>query len=145
MQKLINQVVKMGVWGVDAFSNDDAADWLYGLYDSDDLSVVDETLSRVIGTKSYLEAPEGCEGIAAAEIVARVQGRPDPNSPGNGELDGWIARLKAKPEAVLAKKAHLAIDRILTEPSELLELWGDSTEYKEWLASLSSVKARVHV
>lgn len=133
----------MGTWALHAFGNDDVADWLSSLCESSDLSVIDDTLSRVIATKDYLEAPDGEEGIAAAEVVARLQGRPDPDTPDEEELAEWISRTKMKPDASLARKAHSAIDRILSEPSELLELWQDSEEYEGWMASVLALKARV--
>jgi hypothetical protein len=133
----------MGVWGVEAFSNDDAADWLFALYESDDLSVIDKALSRVVSTAGYLEAPESMEGIAAAEVVARLKGRPDPKTLAEEELHRWISGIKLKPDADLTKKALATIDRILTAPSELLELWQESTEFDDWKTSLLNLKQRI--
>jgi hypothetical protein len=133
----------VGAWAVDAFGNDDAGDWLYSLYESEDLSVIDSTLTKVLETEDYLEAPEASEGIAAAEVIARLQGRPDPVSTEDEELDAWLAAVKTKPDAALAKKAHAVIDRILSPPSELRELWEESEEFDAWKASIENLKARI--
>lgn len=131
---------KMGAWGKEAFENDDACDWLAELEDAKHLSVVDRTLGEVLLTGGdYLEAPLASEGLAAAEVVARLQ---------NGEkisdgIDDWVARKKIKASEDLARKAHLAIDRILGENSELRELWGEGSGYDEWARSVQELRARI--
>ena len=130
----------MGTWGNEAFENDDACDWLADLEDAKDLSVVDRKLAEVLSAGGdYLEAPLASEGLAAAEVVARLQ---------NGEkisdgIDDWVVRKKIKASQDLARKAHLAIDRILEENSELRELWAEAGEYDEWAGSVQELRARI--
>ncbi len=65
----------MGAWDYTTFGNDDACDWGGDLRSHDDLSFIEDTLDRVIGAgEEYLEAPESCEAVAAAEVIARLQG-----------------------------------------------------------------------
>lgn len=132
----------MGTWAIDALGNDDAADWLYTLYDGAGLKVIDETLSAV-AMPDYVEAPQAQEALAAAEVVARLQGRPDATVPLDEELDGWIRRSKLIPPPALVQKAHKAIDRILADQSELLELWQESDEFEAWKASVLNLRSRI--
>ena len=65
----------MGAWDVDALGNDDACDWTYRLEKRKDLSLIDNTLDKVVQNgNGYLESPDSCEALAAAEGVARLQG-----------------------------------------------------------------------
>ena len=40
-------------------------------------------------------------------------------------------------------KARRALDRILTEPSELRELWEEAEPSRKWQAAVEKLKARV--
>jgi hypothetical protein len=136
----------MGAWAVDAFGNDDACDWANGLSESKDLTLVESTLSKVLAVgDEYLESPEATEGIAAAETVARLQGNFGEKNSYTEEVDKWVSGIKIKTGTELANKAHAVIDRILIEPSELLELWQDSDDFDAWKASVLNVKSRIHV
>ena len=65
----------MGAWGTGVFDNDTACDWVGELVESSDLSRIETTLDNVLQAGSgYLEAPEAEEALAAAEVVARLQG-----------------------------------------------------------------------
>jgi hypothetical protein len=132
----------MGTWAIDALGNDDAGDWLGTLYDGDGLDVIDETLSAV-ATLDYVEAPQAAEALAAAEVIAHLQGRPDTTMPPHEELEGWVKSSKLVPTPALVDKAHQAIDRILADQSELLELWQESDEFEAWKASVLNLRSRV--
>ena len=72
----------MGTWAVDAFGNDDAADWAYGLENVKDLSLVEATLDKAIASAGeYLEAPEAAEALAAIEVIARLPALCGPAEP----------------------------------------------------------------
>jgi hypothetical protein len=136
----------MGTWAVDAFGNDDACDWACGLEETKDLSFIDKTLSKVLaGGEDYLEAPDACEGIAAAEVVARLQGKYGERNSYTEVIDNWVAEVKIKPTADINKKAHAVLDRVLSESSELLELWQDSGELDTWRKSVLDIKSRISV
>ncbi len=55
-------------------------------------------------------------------------------------MDRWVERLNWRPSSELVRKAVVVVDRILSEPSELLELWTESEEYDAWKASLSNLR-----
>jgi hypothetical protein len=136
----------MGCWAIDAFGNDDAADWAYGLEERSDLSLVESTLDKVlaVGNGEYLEAPYATEALAAIEVVARLQGHWGERNAYTETVDNWVEKTKLKPSKALVQKAHQAIERILSEQSELRELWQDTEEFDAWRASVEDLKARVH-
>lgn len=136
----------MGAWAIDAFGNDDACDWACELEETDDLSFIDHTLSKALAIDTdYLEAPDASEGIAAAEVVARLQGNFGERNSFTEAVDSWVSESNLKPTSNLNKKAHAVLDRVLSEPSELLELWQESDEFNSWKASVLDIKSRIAI
>ena len=63
----------MGAFGAGNFENDDAGDWLGELTESEDLSLVRETLAEVARSGvRQVEAPACSRALAAAEAVAAI-------------------------------------------------------------------------
>ena len=136
----------MGAWSHESFGNDDACDWVSQLVDSNDLTVVETTLDAVMNIgMDYLEAPQACEGIAAAEVVARLQGHFGQKDAYSESLDQWVSESKFKPSLSLAAKAHRALDRIISEPSELFELWHEGDEGTKWMGAVRDLRNRISV
>jgi hypothetical protein len=136
----------MGAWDHTTFGNDDACDWGSNLHSYKDLSFVEETLDKIVDNgPEYLEAPEASEAIAAAEVVARLQGRFGVKNAYTTEVDDWVSSNPLTVPKPLAQKAHSALDRILTQPSELLELWEESDSFQLWRDAVTDVKARIQV
>lgn len=136
----------MGTWAVDSFGNDDACDWTYELEKAKDLSPVEDALNVVLNSGDEgVESSEATEAIAAIEVLARLQGNWGKRSAYSERLDNWVEANKIKPSKALVQKAHLAIEYILAENSELKELWQDSDEYEAWLASVNDLKNRVNL
>jgi len=134
----------MGAWSHDSFGNDDACDWAYRLEECDGLSLIESTLDTVLAVgDDYLESPEASEAIAAAEAVARLQGHFGICDSYSEILDAWVKKVQLKPSPALAAKAQRALDRILNEPSELLELWTDSDEGEAWTAAIKELRSRI--
>ena len=134
----------MGAWDHTTFGNDDACDWGGDLSASEDLSFVEETLDAVIDTgDEYLEAPESSQAIAAAEVVARLQGHYGIRNAYTESVDGWVAAHPQTVPAALAQKAHAALDRILAQPSELLELWEESEDFETWKGTVTELRSRI--
>ncbi|EMI41733.1 DUF4259 domain-containing protein [Rhodopirellula sp. SWK7] len=132
----------MGAWGHSTFDNDDAADWVADLEESTDMSDVIQALCGVTDdAEDYIEAPECSSAIAAAEVVAALNGNPSADLPGS--VREWIEG-KPIPDAGLNTKACNAIDAVLSD-SELKELWEENAEdYPKWVACLTDIKARIH-
>ena len=136
----------MGAWDHTTFGNDDACDWGGDLRSHEDLSFIEETLDRVIeAEEEYLEAPESSEAIAAAEVLARLQGRFGIRNACTKSVDEWVAAHPIAVPSELARKAHAALDRVLARPSELLELWEESESFQAWKDTVTELKSRIRV
>ncbi len=134
----------MGAWATDSFSNDDAADWFGDLEAQGDFSTVEAALDAVIDCgEDYLEAPDGAAGLAAAEVVAAAFGRAGEAAKTHEGLMSWLAGSNVPPSPDVIPKAIAAVDRVVTEPSELMELWQDSDDYEAWQADVADLKARL--
>ncbi|WP_222423724.1 DUF4259 domain-containing protein [Lysobacter antibioticus] len=114
----------MGTWSHEPFGNDTANDWAYGLEESQDFSLVDEALQRVIDTgDEYLDADVAAEAVAAAEVIAKALGRGTQSDVYTEKVDSWLASSAPELEPGLATKAQSALLRVLGQDSELRELW----------------------
>lgn len=134
----------MGTWAVDAFGNDYAQDWAEDLQETKTMEAVEDTLDTVLADSAgELEAPLAAEALAAIEVIARIQGHWGARSDDSAAVDEWIAQRPQKQRPDLAEKAHRAIARILSERSELRQLWQESDHYAEWQAAVEELRARV--
>ena len=134
----------MGAWSHESFGNDDACDFGSELEESEDTAQIEAALDAVLSAGSgYLEAPESSVAIAAAEAVARLQGNWGKRDAYSEPVDSWVAAVKLVPPANLVAKAHQSLQRILTEPSELLELWSESEDKGLWVAAVHELKSRI--
>jgi hypothetical protein len=135
---------KVGAWGTGIFENDAASDFATSVAESEGLKVLEQALDRVLASEgNYLEAPDAEEGLAAAEIVARLMGRSGIRTPDTAPIDAWVERMASAPSEELVEKARRSITRILTEPSEILELWQESDDYAAWRRAVEDVAERL--
>lgn len=133
----------MGTWGADTFDNDTACDWSYGLNEVDDLSLVRETLTRVLAVgDAYLDVDDACEGLAACEVVARLKGHWGVRNPYTETIDHWVETHRITPPGDLVQSAVAVIDRVRTAPSELLELWAEA-DPTEWHNAVENLRSRL--
>lgn len=132
----------MGAWGTGIFENDDACDWAFGLADSKDLSLVSDTIARVLAHRGHVEAPTGSEALAACEVVARALGRPGTSSAYTEGVDAWVARVRPQASDELQEHALRAIERVMGSESELAELWAEG-EPRAWKECLTDLRARL--
>jgi hypothetical protein len=58
-------------------------------------------------------------------------------------LDDWVARHPLTPPRDLLDSSIRALERILTAPSELLELWGESAKFDAWKQHLTDLQQRL--
>src|SRR5215468_4138208 len=131
----------MGAWGHNSFENDEARDWVADLEAVSDVSVIVEALAHVTDEPGqYMEAPECSMAIAAAEVVAALNGRPSSSLP--GKVQAWLAG-KPAPAASLVAKARRAVDAVLVE-SELKDLWTENVgDFPKWTSALNDLKQRL--
>ena len=128
----------MSAWGFRPFENDAAADWALECARQADVAFVEATLDQMLAADDDLDADDAEEGIAAAATVARLLGhRVEAADP----VSNWITRDRPDATPALAAKADEALDRVLAEPSELLELWAASDDYAEWQDMMNGLKA----
>lgn len=144
----------MGTWAVDAFGNDFAQDWAEDLHETTNMDAVENTLDTALADAgAELEAPLAAEALAAIEVLARLQGRGGERTEDSAAIDEWVDAQKAKAEAKgkgplkprtdLAAKAQQALARIVSEQSELRQLWQESEHYAEWRAAVDDLAARL--
>ena len=127
----------MGTWDVGPFDNDTAADWCGDLDDASPdarQGLVRDTLARAADAIDHLDARVGDEAIAAAALVAAQCPGGEPAHPHYGP-DEPLPDLTG-----LRALALQALDRILTEPSELLELWADP-DGVPWHATVNGLRS----
>ena len=134
----------MGAWGEGIFDNDEAMDFVGDVIETKDLSRVEEALDAVLEADDYLEAPTATEGLAAADILARLHGHSGETGDYPEELDAWVAKVKLTPSEEILKKARQVVERVRTPPSELLELWSEDGDPAAWLATLDALMQRLN-
>ncbi|MFF9341796.1 DUF4259 domain-containing protein [Streptomyces sp. NPDC014773] len=129
----------MGTWDIGPFDNDTAADFSYTVDEAGagkKADVLRAAFREVTGTgDDYLDADLSVEAVAAAALVAAQcpGGEPVTTSYGPKEPLGELP-VELRAEAVAA------LDRVLAEPSELLELWEESGG-EEWKAGVRKLRA----
>jgi hypothetical protein len=115
----------MGTWAHRSFDNDDAMDFADELCGAEIVEPIVIALRAVIRVgDDYLEAPKAVKGLAAAEVMAALLGKPAAKLP--EEVIQWVKNRKA-PDEELARKARQVVTRILRD-SELKDLWGESAD-----------------
>ena len=132
----------MGAWAADSFANDDALDWLQDFVEQPTVEMLRDTLEHItaLDADEYLEAPDCCEAIAAAEIVAALAGKPAANLP--HDLQTWLCSDHGLKIETLNIVASATIDRI-AQASELKDLWAGSEFYPQWLAAMTDLQCRL--
>jgi len=111
----------MGTWDVGPFDNDTAGDFCDALDEAAEGSrgaLVRDGLVRVINITGYLDADVAQEAVAAAALTTTQCPGSEPANPNYGPKQPLPELLS------LRDLAAQALDRIMTEPSELMELWG---------------------
>ncbi|WP_438295907.1 DUF4259 domain-containing protein [Streptomyces sp. HUAS TT7] len=112
----------MGTWDVGPFGNDTAADWCNHLDDASAEAregVIRDTPVRAAGTTDYLDADVAEEAVAAAALAAA-------QCPGGEPIDSVYGPEHPLPGLTgLSIHALEVLDRVVAEPSELLELWDE--------------------
>ncbi len=84
----------MGAWGgIGNFENDDAVDWTYDVADSKGgVKVLITPLRNVASESDYLEAPDCCQALASAEIIAKALSQDISDLP--EEIQVWLKQKK---------------------------------------------------
>lgn len=132
----------MGAWSHEPFGNDSACDWASDLEGTTDFSMIETALDEMIEAEDdYLDADLGSAAIAAAEVLAKVLGQATQTEGYPDVVDEWLDQVGSKPSTELLQKAQRALELVLTEESELYELWMESEEYMIWQESVFKLQA----
>ncbi|HEU5050952.1 MAG TPA: DUF4259 domain-containing protein [Gemmatimonadales bacterium] len=131
----------MGAWGTGSFENDSASDWVYELEAARDISPVRAALEATLAAaRDYLDADVATTGLAAAEVVAALNGRGRAAIP--EEVREWVAHHPIETTPELLASARDAVDAVLAD-SELRDLWEESEEFLAWQADVTELRARL--
>ncbi|MGW6709121.1 DUF4259 domain-containing protein [Streptomyces sp. NPDC054956] len=128
----------MGTWDIGPFDNDTAADFSGFLDEAPEAEregMVRDVLVRTVGTHDFLDDYLGAKAVAAAALIAAQCPGGEPVTTAYGPD---LPVPPFSPE--LRELAARALDRVATEPSELLELWGESGDDGAWRATLTRLR-----
>ena len=130
----------MGTWGYSSFENDDALEWVAELETNLDDAAIVAALNEVgEEVEDYIEASTCAIAVAAAEVVAALNGQPLDELP--DEVDAWLQD-RPEPNASLLARARQTVEVILTE-SGLKEVWQDLEDFEDWKASVEDLWERL--
>lgn len=137
----------MGAWGHGVFDNDDAADWVMDLEDTQDLSLLIETLDRsLLESGEGLDAPQGSCILAAAEVLCALLGRPSAALQEEPEVMQWLEDVPDDEQATasaLIPGALALVDAVVAPDSELTQLWTESGNADPWLTVVQDLRVRL--
>ncbi|MFF0109587.1 DUF4259 domain-containing protein [Streptomyces hirsutus] len=128
----------MGTWDIGPFDNDTAADFGGDLDDAameERESMIRSVLKRAANPADELDAPDAERAVAAAALVVaqHPDGEPACSTYGPSEP------IPAFPPD-LRTLAVDALDQVVSEPSELAELWGDAPDGPKWRQGITRLR-----
>ncbi|MDR1821067.1 MAG: DUF4259 domain-containing protein [Oscillospiraceae bacterium] len=133
----------MGAWNYGVFDDDTAYDYLPDLKESNNIVALMAQYFDDVLSADYVEYDNGVAALVAAAVIdSAVNGtvyRCDEE-----ELPEWIATLSATEFSPIISKAGAAITAVLSEKSELQELWFENKElYPSWLKEKEDIRERL--
>ncbi|ESK55721.1 DUF4259 domain-containing protein [Acinetobacter tjernbergiae] len=135
----------MGTWSHEPFGNDTANDWADELEDVTDFSVIEATLQTALDEgQEYLDADVAMEALAAIEVLAKSLGHGTQTDVYTAKVDEWLETVSLKPSTDLLLKAQQVLVLVLSDQSELKDLWQEADDYDIWLASIQQLKDALH-
>ena len=133
----------MGAWGVGLFDDDSALDFLGELTEAKDpLNLMRRSFESAAASE-YLEYdPAQSVLVSAAAMDTLLYGTQHADDLEG--LESWVQRNKILDVAPMKPLAVTAIRRILSDGSELRELWAENAkDYPTWRGGLESLAARL--
>ena len=133
----------MGAWGTGIFDDDTAMDFLNELTDSKDpLKRMKSALEDARAAK-YLEYDAGQSALVTSAIADTILNGTQ-HAVGLDEFDTFVAKHKSSDVSSLKGLASAAVRRVLSEGSELRELWAENVDdYPKWRENLESLASRL--
>lgn len=133
----------MGAWSHEPFGNDTAADWAWGLDDSEDLAYIENTLDAV-DDDDELDASVAEEAVAAVDVLAKALGKGTAPDAYSDSAVQWIERVKPVIGRDLREKAIRVLNRVMEDDSELRVMWEESDDYAAWQQSVAALRLAMH-
>ena len=134
----------MGAWGVGNFENDQAHNWLNDFLGHPSREPLQEVFDYVLDQRDFLDSPESCAALVAAELVAARVGRASRDFPPDIDVSQALA---FSVDPALLETATRAMGQILYLPghSELRELWKEAgdKEYALWESKVYNLIERL--
>lgn len=129
----------MASWGTGSFENDDAAGWVAAVdkVAADDLK---EILVQAADDPAYLEAADASIAVAAAEVVAALNGAPAGGVP--PAIVDWAKKHSQVFNQELKDVAIQALDRVRRN-SELKDLWLEADGLNDWITAIQELQGRL--
>jgi hypothetical protein len=123
----------MGAWGLGAFENDAALDWVAEL-ESRGVEAIEAALSA---RTSGVDVDGASAAVAAAAVVAAARGHYGRSLP--GDVAAWLGEHAVEVPVALSEGARRALDVVVT--SELHELWAETDELSEWMDTIEEIRS----
>ena len=133
----------MGAWSYGVFDDDTAYDALDDLKASKEIIIdMEKYFDAVIGAE-YVGFDEGHYALVSAAVIDSVLNETQYRCDDENYFK-WIKTLKCFDFASLKQKAIAAIDAVLSDRSELKELWRENKElYSAWQEDNISMRERL--
>lgn len=133
----------MGAWNYGVFDDDIAYDALDDLRESlEIITDMEKYFDTVIGAE-YVEYDEGCYALISAAVIDSVFNETQYRCDDEDYFE-WVKTLKSFDFIPLKQKAIAAIDAVLSDSSEIKELWEENKElYSAWREDKISIRERL--
>lgn len=128
----------MGTWDIGPFDNDTAADFGGDLDDAalgERGSMIRGALRRAAAPADYLDTSDGERAVAAAALVVAQHPDGEPAC----SIYGPSEPLPELP-ADLRTLAVDALDQVVSEQSELAELWAEAADGSKWREDITRLR-----
>ncbi|MFE2545723.1 DUF4259 domain-containing protein [Actinacidiphila glaucinigra] len=128
----------MGTWDIGPFDNDTAADFAGDLDEAtmaERESMIRRVLKCAADPAGYLITPDAERAVAAAALVVAQHPDGEPACSNYGPSEP-LPELPAD----LRMLAVGALDRVVDERSEIVELWGEATNGPRWRQGITRLR-----
>lgn len=129
------------------FDNDESCKWVGLLDRCGDLNDVSYYLGEIFShSESIISSSKANKALVVCEAIARLLGNFGEEMSAQTEI---LDRLVAKSNLVLTPRivimAVAAIEVILTEPSEILNVWSTAEDLALWKNNVETLRTRIHI
>ncbi|MCX4721774.1 DUF4259 domain-containing protein [Streptomyces virginiae] len=128
----------MGTWDIGPFDNDTAADFGGDLDEAaleEREAMIRGVLKRAAGPADFLGVSDGERAVAAAALAVAQHPAGDPACPSYGPSEP-LPELPAD----LRMLAVDALDQVVSDRSELAELWADAANWSKWRQDITRLR-----